>query len=147
VARAFAAHVGGVGRAHLAADLAAVPFLLGATVVGTVWPLVSQRHAAAHPPAVVLETALLLLSGGVLGVGVAAVLVPPLLVRAGWRVVVGTVVYALVLLVPVSPLRPMLELAVGQPAGGWRVAVACAVPLVVGTALCAVAALRARSRS
>ena len=38
VGRAFAAHVGGRGRAHLAACLATVPFAVGATVVaGAGW--------------------------------------------------------------------------------------------------------------
>jgi ABC-type multidrug transport system ATPase subunit len=146
VARAFAAHVGGVGRAHLAASLATLPFLLAATLAGTLWPLLAQR-AVAHPPAVVAQTVALLLGGGLLGVGVAALVVPPLVTGSGWRVAVTTAAYLLLLLAPVSPARPLLEVAVGQSTGAAAVLVASLVAAGAGGAAAVLAAVGARSRS
>ncbi len=49
IGRAFAAHVGGRGRAHLAACLATVPFAVGATVVAWAWPAFGQPSSPHHP--------------------------------------------------------------------------------------------------
>ncbi|MFI5101630.1 MAG: hypothetical protein ACHQE5_14130, partial [Actinomycetes bacterium] len=146
VGRAFAAHVGGVGRAHLAADLATVPFLVAATAAACVWPWLSQ-HGQPHPPAALAQMAALHLGAGLLGLGIGTLVVPPLVSRAGWRVLTATGLYLALLLVPVSPLRPLLELAVRAPSGAGQVAVAAAVCGSAGLALAAVTACAARSRS
>ena len=43
--RAFAAHVGGRGRAHLAGCLATAPFALAATAAAWAWPALGQPRS------------------------------------------------------------------------------------------------------
>ena len=52
LARAFAAHVGGRVRAHVATDLCLVPFALLLTLAAVVWPLASQ--GGHHHPGMLL---------------------------------------------------------------------------------------------
>jgi hypothetical protein len=68
LARAFAAHVGGRGRAHRAADLGLMPFALLLTAAALAWPLASQG-AQPHPAAVDLKIAGLHLFAAVFGAG------------------------------------------------------------------------------
>ena len=116
MARAFAAHVGGTGRAHLAACLATVPFAVAATVFAVGWPVLSQPHLP-RSPGLLLDMITLHLAAAVFGVGVGTLLVPPLVDRAGWRICLAVALFLALLLVPVSPMHPLLLLAT-HPAGG-----------------------------
>jgi ABC-2 type transport system ATP-binding protein len=111
MARAFAAHVGGRGRAHLAAGLATAPFAVAATAVAVAWPAVSQPHPQHGFAGLLLKMAVLHLAAALLGVGVGALLVPPLVDRAGWRICLAAGLFLILILVPVSPMRPLLLLA------------------------------------
>jgi ABC-type Mn2+/Zn2+ transport system ATPase subunit len=116
MARAFAAHVGGRGRAHLAACLAGVPFGVAATVAAVAWSAFSQPFPS-HQPGLLLQMAVLDLAAAALGIGVAALLVPPLVERAGWRVCLGAALFLALLLIRFSPARPLLLLATHHGAG------------------------------
>jgi ABC-type Mn2+/Zn2+ transport system ATPase subunit len=132
MARAFAAHVGGTGRAHLAACLATVPFLVAATVIAVGWSALSQPHPPRHP-GLLLDMVTLHLAAGVFGVGVGTLLVPPLVDRAGWRICLAVALFLALLLVPVSPMHPLLLLAT-HPAGG-SVGAAAGLLAATGAAL------------
>jgi ABC-2 type transport system ATP-binding protein len=109
--RAFAAHVGGRGRAHLAAGLATAPFAVAATVVAVGWPAVSQPHPHHGFAGLLLKMVVLHLAAALLGVGVGTLLVPPLVDRAGWRICLAAGLFLILILIPVSPMRPLLLLA------------------------------------
>jgi ABC-2 type transport system ATP-binding protein len=130
MARAFAAHVGGRGRAHLAACLAGVPFAVAATVAAVAWSTFSQPFPS-HQPGLLLQMAVLDLAAASLGIGVAALLVPPLVERAGWRVCLAAALFLALLLIRVSPARPLLLLATHHGAG-WGT-VGAAAGLLAGT--------------
>jgi ABC-type Mn2+/Zn2+ transport system ATPase subunit len=140
MARAFAAHVGGTGRAHLAACLATVPFLVAATVIAVGWSALSQPHLP-HHPGLLLDMVTLHLAAGVFGVGVGTLLVPPLVDRAGWRICLAVALFLALLLVPVSPMHPLLLLAT-HPAGG-SVGAAAGLLAVTGAAIIGVTAFLA----
>ncbi|HEY5990120.1 MAG TPA: ATP-binding cassette domain-containing protein [Streptosporangiaceae bacterium] len=106
MARAFAAHVGGRGRARLAACLATAPFAGGATAVAWVWPIISQQGP--HHVSFLLHVVTSHLAAAVFGVGAGTLLVPPLVERAGWRVCLGVAMYLGLLVLPFSPVRPLL---------------------------------------
>jgi hypothetical protein len=116
LARAFAAHVGGRGRAHLAASLATVPFAVAATAAAVGWSALSQPYPRGNYPGLLLDMITLHLAAAAFGVAVGALLVPPLVDRAGWRVCLATALLVALLLVPVSPMRPLL-LLVTHPVG------------------------------
>jgi ABC-2 type transport system ATP-binding protein len=116
MARAFAAHVGGRGRAHLAASLATVPFAVAATAAAVGWSALSQPYPRGNYPGLLLDMITLHLAAAAFGVAVGALLVPPLVDRAGWRVCLATALLVALLLVPVSPMRPLL-LLVTHPGG------------------------------
>jgi ABC-type multidrug transport system ATPase subunit len=137
MARAFAAHVGGRGRAHLAACLAGVPFAVAATVAAVAWSTFSQPFPS-HQPGLLLQMAVLDLAAAGLGIGVAALLVPPLVERAGWRVCLAAALFLALLLIRVSPARPLLLLATHHGAG-WGT-VGAAAGLLAGTGAVLVAA-------
>jgi ABC-2 type transport system ATP-binding protein len=130
MARAFAAHVGGRWQAHLAASLATVPFAVVATVVAVAWPALSQLHSVRHDPSLIEQIIVLHLAAAVFGVGLGALLVPPLVERAGWRICLAAALFLALLLVPVSPVRPLLLLT--TRAAGWN-SVGTAAGLLAGT--------------
>jgi len=140
MARAFAAHVGGTGRAHLAACLATVPFAAAATAIAVGWSALSQGHPP-HYPGLLLDMITLHLAAAVFGVAVGTLLVPPLVERAGWRICLAAGLFLALLLVPVSPMHPLLLLAT-HPAGG-SVAAAAGLLAVTGAALIGVTAFLA----
>jgi hypothetical protein len=142
VARAFGAHVGGPGRAHLAACLATVPFVVVATVAAVVWPWVTGWPGDWTSPGFVAEVAGLQLAAAVFGIGVGALLVPPLVVATGWRVCLSVALYLAFVLIPDSPMRPMLRLSVGNGVSGP--ALAAWLLAGVGAALIAVTTVLAR---
>jgi ABC-type Mn2+/Zn2+ transport system ATPase subunit len=141
MARAFAAHVGGRGRAHLAASLATVPFAVAATAVAVAWPAVGPAHPHHGFPGLLLDMAVLHLAAALLGVGVGALLAPPLVERAGWRICLAAGLFLILILVPVSPMRPLLLLAT-HPAM-TSVAGPAALLAATGAVLIAVTALLA----
>jgi MFS family permease len=136
MARAFAAHVGGRGRAHLAACLAGVPFAVGATVAAVAWSSLSQPFPA-RQPGLLLQMAALDLAAAAAGIGVAALLVPPLVDRAGWRVCLAVALFLALLLIPVSPAHPLLLLATHHGAGWDTVGAAAGLLAAVGAVLVA----------
>jgi len=129
MARAFAAHVGGTARAHLAA-----------TVIAVGWSALSQPHPP-HYPGLLLDMITLHLAAAVFGVSAGTLLVPPLVDRAGWRICLGVALFLALLLVPVSPMHPLLLLAT-HPAGG-SVGVAAGLLAATGAAVIGVTALLA----
>jgi hypothetical protein len=95
--RAFAAHVGGRGRAHLAVCLATVPFAVAASVVAWTWAALGQPSSPHHPGLLVQVVSrhqfsmsgwvvALHLAAAVFGVGAGTLPVPPLITGAGWRI-------------------------------------------------------------
>jgi ABC-2 type transport system ATP-binding protein len=111
MARAFAAHVGGRARAHLAASLATAPFAVVATAVAVAWPAISQPHPDHGFAGVLLDIVVLHLAAALLGAGVGTLVVPPLVDRAGWRICLAAGLFLILILVPASPMRPLLLLA------------------------------------
>lgn len=133
IGRAFAAHVGGRGRAHLAACLATVPFAVGATIVAWAWPAFGQPSSPHHPGLLVQVVTLhqfsmsgwviaLHLAAALFGVGAGTLLVPPLIAGAGWRICLGSAAFLAVLVVPASPMRPLLRLAANSATSSAAIA-------------------------
>jgi hypothetical protein len=157
VARAFAAHVGGRGRAHLAADLAAAPFAVAATAAAWAWLALSQpgqpgRASAfrdvltlGHPQlsGILLQVIGLHLAAAVFGVGFGTLLVPPLVDRVGWRVCLAVGLFVALLVVRVSPMLPLLRLTTHPGSGGPAVLAAIAVLAGAGVAVIVVTAFLA----
>jgi hypothetical protein len=106
--RAFAAHVGGRARAHLATDLGLVPFALALTVAAIAWPLVSQGHHP-HPLSLVVQMTGLHLAAALFGAGLGSALA--LIERAGYRLLVAVAVFLGMFIIRHTPLSPLLRLA------------------------------------
>jgi ABC-type Mn2+/Zn2+ transport system ATPase subunit len=138
VARAFGAHAGGLGRAHLAACLAAAPYGIIATIAAIVWPAVTGQPGDWASASFVGQVAALHLAAVVFGIGVGTLLVPPLVVTTGWRVCLGVAIYLALVLIPASPMHPLLRLSVGNGAGGGAALAAAGVMAGIGAALIAV---------
>jgi len=140
LARAFAAHVGGRARAHLAADLGLAPFAVLLSLAALVAPLISQGEHP-HPALLDGKIVLLHLAAAVLGAGIGSLLA--LIERAGWRLLAAVAVYLLLFVVLGTPMTPLLRLSTHPatlytPVGGpalWL--------FLPGAALMAVAALLA----
>ncbi|HEU5386473.1 MAG TPA: ATP-binding cassette domain-containing protein [Streptosporangiaceae bacterium] len=140
LARAFAAHVGGRARAHLAADLGLAPFAVLLSLAALVAPLISQGEHP-HPALLDGKIVLLHLAAAVLGAGIGSLLA--LIERAGWRLLAAVAVYIVLFVVRGTPMAPLLRLSthpatLETPAGGpalWL--------FLPGAALMAAAALLA----
>jgi len=140
LARAFAAHVGGRARAHLAADLGLAPFAVLLSLAALVAPLISQGEHP-HPALLDGKIVLLHLAAAVLGAGIGSLLA--LIERAGWRLLAAVAVYLLLFVVRGTPMTPLLRLSthpatLSTPVGGpalWL--------FLPGAALMAAAALLA----
>jgi hypothetical protein len=140
LARAFAAHIGGRARAHLAADLGLAPFAVLLSLAALVAPLISQGEHP-HPARLDGKIVLLHLAAAVLGAGIGSLLA--LIERAGWRLLAAVAVYLLLFVVRGTPLTPLLRLSthpatLSTPVGGpalWL--------FLPGAALMAAAALLA----
>jgi len=140
LARAFAAHVGGRARAHLATDLGLAPFAVLLSLAALVAPLISQGE---HPHPALLDgrIALLHLAAAVFGAGIGSLLA--LIERAGWRLLAAVALYLGLFVVRGTPMTPLLRLSthpatLATPAGG-----PAAWLFLPGVALMAVAALLA----
>jgi hypothetical protein len=108
LARAFAAHVGGRAKAHLATDIGLVPYAVALTVAAIVWPLVSQAEHP-HPRGVVLRMAELHLAAALLGIGLGSLFI--LIERFGWRMIVAIAVFLGLIVVRPTPMTPLLKLS------------------------------------
>ena len=120
LARAFAAHVGGRARAHLATDLGLLPFAVLLAVAALVAPLISQGEHP-HPLALDGKIAGLHLAAAVFGAGIGSLLA--LIERAGWRLLAAVAVFLVLFVVRDTPLTPLLRLSthpatLQTPAGG-----------------------------
>jgi ABC-2 type transport system ATP-binding protein len=140
LARAFAAHVGGRARAHLAADLGLAPFAVLLSLAALVAPLISQGE---HPHPALLDGRIVLLhlAAAVFGAGIGSLLA--LIERAGWRLLAAVALYLGLFVVRGTPMTPLLRLSthpatLATPAGG-----PAAWLFLPGVALMAVAALLA----
>src|SRR5690348_5135125 len=108
LARAFAAHIGGRARAHLAADLGLAPFAVLLSLAALVAPLISQGEHP-HPALLDGKIVLLHLAAAVLGAGIGSLLA--LIERAGWRLLAAVAVYLLLFVVRGTPMTPLLRLS------------------------------------
>jgi len=140
LARAFAAHVGGRARAHLAADLGLAPFAVLLSLAALVAPLTSQGEHP-HPALLDGKIVLLHLAAAVLGAGIGSLLA--LIERAGWRLLAAVAVYLLLFVVRGTPMTPLLRLST-HPATLYTPVGGSALWLFLpGAALMAAAALLA----
>ncbi len=140
LARAFAAHVGGRARAHLAADLGLVPFAVLLAAVALIAPLISQGQ---HPHTLTLDIEIvgLHLAAAVFGAGFGSLLA--LIERAGWRLLAAVAVYLGLFVVRGTPLTPLLRLSTHPATLQTSVAGPAAWLCLPGLALAAVAAFLA----
>jgi ABC-type Mn2+/Zn2+ transport system ATPase subunit len=120
LARAFAAHVGGRARAHLATDLGLVPFAVLLALAALVAPLISQGEHA-HPLTADLKIAGLHLAAAVFGAGLGSLLA--LIERAGWRLLAAVAVFLFLFVARATPMAPLLRLSthpatLATPVGG-----------------------------
>jgi ABC-type Mn2+/Zn2+ transport system ATPase subunit len=122
LARAFAAHAGGRGRAHLATDLGLVPFAVLLALAALVAPLISQ---GSHPHTLMLDVRIvaLHLAAAVFGAGLGSLLA--LIERAGWRLLTAVAAFLVLFVVRDTPMGPLfrlsthpttLQTAIGGPA-------------------------------
>lgn len=141
--RAFAVHIGGRSRAHLAADVAVLPYGVALSVVAVVWALASQGEHP-HPPLVILRMTALLIAAAVFGVGLGSALA--LIERMGWRLIVAVAAFLVLVLGRYTPLTPLLKLATSATTAS-TVGTQCALMVATGAALAAAAAVLARRLS
>jgi ABC-type Mn2+/Zn2+ transport system ATPase subunit len=108
LARAFAAHAGGRGRAHLATDLGLVPFAVLLALAALVAPLISQ---GSHPHTLILNVRIvgLHLAAAVFGAGLGSLLA--LIERAGWRLLTAVAAFLVLFVVRDTPMGPLLRLS------------------------------------
>jgi zinc transport system ATP-binding protein len=137
--RAFAAHVGGRGRAHLATDLSLLPFAAVLTAAALIWPLVSQGEH--HPGALDVNIVELHLAAALFGVGLGSLLA--LIERAGWRLLVAVAVFLGLFIARDTPLTPLLRLSSNATTPHTSVAGPAAWLYVPGVILVAAAAILA----
>jgi ABC-type Mn2+/Zn2+ transport system ATPase subunit len=140
LARAFAAHAGGLARAHLATDLGLVPFAVVLALAALVAPLISQGSHS-HPLLLDVRVVGLHLAAAVFGAGLGSLLA--LIERAGWRLLTAVALFLVLLVVRDTPMGPLLRLSthpatLQTPAGG-----PAAWLFLPGLALVAVAAFAA----
>jgi ABC-2 type transport system ATP-binding protein len=140
LARAFAAHVGGRARAHLATDLGLVPFALLLAAAALIAPLITQGGRP-HPLALDLKIVGLHLAAAVFGAGFGSLLA--LIERAGWRLLVAVAVFLGLFVLRETPLTPLLRLSTNPATVQTPVAGPAAWLYLPGLALVAVAAFLA----
>jgi hypothetical protein len=137
LARAFAAHVGGRAKAHLATDIGLVPYAAGLTAAAIIWPLVSQREHP-HPWPLVLRMIELQLAAALLGIGIGSLLI--LIERFGWRMIAAIAVFLAMIVVKPTPMTPLLKLSTSATTIATPVGAQVAWLALPGVALVAVAA-------
>jgi ABC-type Mn2+/Zn2+ transport system ATPase subunit len=137
LARAFAAHVGGRARAHLATDLCLVPFAVTLVILAVVWPLVGQGSHQ-HPPGLLLRMTGLHLAAALFGIGLGSALA--LIERIGWRLIVAIAVFLGLVIVRDTPMVPLLRLSTAAVNNATPVGTQALWLCVPGVALVAAAA-------
>ena len=140
LARAFAAHVGGRARAHLAADLGLAPFAVLLSLAALVAPLISQGEQP-HPFGLDGKIVVLHLAAAVFGAGIGSLLA--LIERAGWRLLAAVALYLVLFVVRGTPMTPLLRLSTHPATLQTPVAGPAAWLFLPGVALMAAAALLA----
>ena len=140
LARAFAAHVGGRARAHLATDLGLVPFAVLLAAAALIAPLITQGGHP-HPLALDLKIVGLHLAAATFGAGFGSLLA--LIERAGWRLLVAVAVFLGLFAIRETPLTPLLRLSTHPATVQTPVAGPAAWLYLPGLALVAVAAFLA----
>ncbi len=140
LARAFAAHVGGRARAHLATDLGLVPFAVLLALAALVAPLVSQ---GGHPHPLALDGKIvgLHLAAAAFGTGLGSLLA--LIERAGWRLLAAVAVFFVLFIAQGTPLAPLLRLSTHPATLQTPVGGPAASLYLPGLALAALAAVLA----
>jgi ABC-type Mn2+/Zn2+ transport system ATPase subunit len=108
LARAFAVHAGGRGRAHLATDLGLVPFAVLLALAALVAPLISQGSHP-HPLAIDLKIVGLHLAAAAFGAGLGSLLA--LIDRAGWRLLAAVALFLILFVARATPMAPLLRLS------------------------------------
>jgi ABC-2 type transport system ATP-binding protein len=137
LARAFAAHAGGRAKAHLATDVALVPYAAGLTAAAIIWPLLSQGGHP-HPWDLVLRMIGLHLAAALLGVGIGSLLI--LIERFGYRMIITVVVYLCLIVPRPTPVTPLLKLSTTATTIATPVGTQAAWLALPGAALIAAAA-------
>jgi ABC-type Mn2+/Zn2+ transport system ATPase subunit len=140
LARAFAAHVGGRARAHLATDLGLVPFAVLLVAAALIAPLITQGGHP-HPLALDLKIVGLHLAAATFGAGFGSLLA--LIERAGWRLLVAVAVFLGLFVIRETPLSPLLRLSTHPATVQTPVAGPAAWLYLPGLALMAAAAFLA----
>jgi len=140
LARAFAAHVGGRSRAHLATDLGLVPFAVLLALAALVAPLISQGGHP-HPLALDIKIVGLHLAAAAFGAGLGSLLA--LIERAGWRLLAAVAVFLVLFVARATPLAPLLRLSTHPATLQTPVGGPAAWLCLPGLALVAVAAVLA----
>ncbi|HXL96664.1 MAG TPA: ATP-binding cassette domain-containing protein [Streptosporangiaceae bacterium] len=138
LARAFAVHVGGRARAHLATDLSLVPYAAVLTAVAVLIPVLTQPQSEQHPRALVLRMIALHLGAALFGAGLGSALA--LIERMGYRLLVAVAVFLGMIVLPHTPLTPLLRLSSNAVTLVTPVSVQVAWLCVPGLVLMAVAA-------
>ena len=143
LARAFAAHAGGRGRAHLATDLGLVPFAVLLALAALVAPLISQ---GSHPHTLMLDVRIvaLHLAAAVFGAGLGSLLA--LIERAGWRLLTAVAAFLVLFVVRDTPMGPLLRLSTHPTTLQTTVGGPAAWLCLPGLALVAVAAFTRLTR-
>jgi ABC-type Mn2+/Zn2+ transport system ATPase subunit len=137
LARAFAAHVGGRGRAHLATDIGLAPYAAALIVAAIIWPLASQGEWQ-HPRDLVLRMIGLHLAAALLGIGIGSLVV--LVERVGWRMTTAIAVFLGLVVLKPTPMTPLLRLSTATTTVLTPVGTQAAWLALPGVALVAVAA-------
>jgi len=140
LARAFAAHAGGRGRAHLATDLGLVPFAVLLALAALVAPLISQGSRP-HPLAIDLKIVGLHLAAAAFGAGLGSLLA--LIERAGWRLLAAVALFLVLFVARATPMAPLLRLSTHPATPQTPIGGAAAWLVLPGLALVAAAAFLA----
>jgi len=140
LARAFAVHVGGRAKAHLATDLCIVPYAAVLTAAAVLWPLASQGEHP-HPIALILRIVELHLAAALFGIGLGSVLT--LIDRMGYRLMTAVAVFLGLVVIQGTPMTPLLKLSTAAVTAATPVASQVAWLCLPGAALVAVAAFAA----
>jgi ABC-type Mn2+/Zn2+ transport system ATPase subunit len=140
LARAFAVHVGGRAKAHLATDLCLVPYAVVLTAAAVLWPLASQGEHP-HPLALILRMVELHLAAALFGIGLGSVLA--LIDRMGYRLITAVAVFLGLVVIQGTPMTPLLKLSTAAVTSVTPVASQAAWLCLPGAALVALTALAA----
>jgi ABC-type Mn2+/Zn2+ transport system ATPase subunit len=139
LARAFAAHIGGRAKAHLAADVGVVPYAVVLTALAIIWPLVGQSEH--HPRDLVFRMIELHLAAALFGIGFGSVLA--LIERTGYRLVVAVAAFLGLVVLHHTPMTPLLKLSTAAATNATPVASQVGWLCLSGVLLVAAASLAA----